>query len=1489
MTSSTFSHSAIPPVPPLPPSTSFPSPLASSSTLSSARPDPLSLPFTPPSTVSTSQTLPTSPTKLPRRARSGTMAVRRPPMGAMEQLTRRRLGPGVDQEEFGNVVGASTSSNSAPDSSASAQSEASFVEGGGERTPTADGMRTTHATEPLAADDHEQGRRAEEEYRDAIQALALRQLDRERSLSRASQPGVFGRRVKKWLVLVVPPDVLPHSPPPAPTSGFASGYGPSGRYSDGILLPLQPTLSAQVSLIAREFSLPSIAGICVYLCLPSDQSTPVPWATSPDSSRYSFSSAAERRGGQELTAATKPRLTDDTWSILWAGYLDDDGQAEGILGVGGLPIAGRLEFDIDPRRARWLPAWCALPAATPNTYPAIRPRSPAFEYPAGQRPRFGTSLSYARPFTPASSDAYTGEVRSVTESQEGDEDDDGPTAEDETVHYPAPRLHPPASPHMSTPRSGFHSPRRLSLLSQGSSIFRDPPSPGAMSDLRLPTPTSSRPPSRSRLVPHPRSDESPSEVKPTFSDDSGFAESVSFAIASRPGETDTPVKKTRSTGVSGSTFAFPRPEPRDFSVKSMSEVAGPRAPGGPAGGPAGEADTTMEWTVQLDHLREFSETSLMESVVVADAEGAGSSALGELLSLTQEEGADETVKVDHDLHFHSSIYPPAGLYSPSPVPRSASPRPAHANVAPLSPSTQLAPRGPSNLAAHPHLHLSDFIGPKSVPLVDISPRIAHDLSPTFPSQYPFLQIYPPVYPSLTLYPSIPPGTATSTPKACNNKPSALPISGRDPSVHAIPDPRSTIPSSPYRLPSPSPMERLTHSAEFGDFKAKQFGELEVDDEAEKARAREGTYERKSSPVGGDWKTIATGTRSSRDASELSPALEDEQEDDEAGDDYDEERSSFDDDSDSEDDNDEIYAAYQGTALSSIAEETESQGLTTHHGTPSSGSVFGIIEEGNIGDEKEHTIEHEERELSGGVAVEEQLARSTATVGSGEVADEEQLHVDAEAPASPFALLPLPDTDRRSSSQPNEESLQIPSVDFAPAPDMPMITYSSATASPSPSSHYSSPPTTERITSPLPSPTITPSSAISAARTPSEPIEEVTSEPVQAEAIDEYTFELDTTGTAHEDESGEIPYIASPGLQRALGLDDSPEIHPVSFPVDDSESDDSQSDDGSQYVVRGASGTGADFDGDQVVEMEDEECQTFDHLSPLPLPAVAPPPVLFSFSNANNLQEIADAMNTFVIEAQTQSIERRGKFTIALSGGELPELLAQALVADERVEWDKWDIFFTDESLVPLDHPDSTCKAYADHLFSKTPIPSSRIHVINAAELAGPGPVSTQVAESIAVDYEGQLLQAFPDLEGPGLAPGPPRFDMVLLGIGADGHTASLFPSHPALAETKWWVSPVLDAPTPTATASTVTAPRTSPRITLTYPVLSSARRLAFLCVGATKRAALANVLDVDVARDGDEKVPAGRIALAGHPVVVFADDEAVEGLGYPTTRFWDEG
>ncbi|KAM0749626.1 nagb/rpia/CoA transferase-like protein [Meredithblackwellia eburnea MCA 4105] len=245
------------------------------------------------------------------------------------------------------------------------------------------------------------------------------------------------------------------------------------------------------------------------------------------------------------------------------------------------------------------------------------------------------------------------------------------------------------------------------------------------------------------------------------------------------------------------------------------------------------------------------------------------------------------------------------------------------------------------------------------------------------------------------------------------------------------------------------------------------------------------------------------------------------------------------------------------------------------------------------------------------------------------------------------------------------------------------------------------------------------------------------------------------------------------------------------------------------------------------------------------------------------------LQLLLIEAQTQSIQRRGRFAVALAGGSLVKIIEEGLLHDDRVCWDKWEVFFTDERLVPLDSPDSTFKAYDDALFSKVPIPAWQIHSIKSLPDIDNRPVPVTAAEEIASDYETSLLASFP-----GLVPGPPRFDLILLGMGPDGHVASLFPGHQLLEEKDWWISYLTNSPkSPTA------------RITFTLPLLCAARRLAFVCTGASKADALANALDSTV--PVESKVPAGRVCLSGHPVVFFVDEDCRRDLEYPRSLFWD--
>jgi 6-phosphogluconolactonase len=181
------------------------------------------------------------------------------------------------------------------------------------------------------------------------------------------------------------------------------------------------------------------------------------------------------------------------------------------------------------------------------------------------------------------------------------------------------------------------------------------------------------------------------------------------------------------------------------------------------------------------------------------------------------------------------------------------------------------------------------------------------------------------------------------------------------------------------------------------------------------------------------------------------------------------------------------------------------------------------------------------------------------------------------------------------------------------------------------------------------------------------------------------------------------------------------------------------------------------------------------------------------------------------------------FTIALSGGSTPRglhtLLANEPTIRDGLPWQNWHFFWGDERHVPPDHPQSNYRMAYDTLLSIAPVPAENIHRVPAEE-----PDAAVAAEK----YE-QELRAFFELEAGQL----PRFDCILLGMGPDGHTASLFPATEALHETKRLV-----------TANWVEKFKAY-RITLTVPVLNRAGLVIFLVSGVEKAEALKEVLQGD--------------------------------------------
>ena len=206
----------------------------------------------------------------------------------------------------------------------------------------------------------------------------------------------------------------------------------------------------------------------------------------------------------------------------------------------------------------------------------------------------------------------------------------------------------------------------------------------------------------------------------------------------------------------------------------------------------------------------------------------------------------------------------------------------------------------------------------------------------------------------------------------------------------------------------------------------------------------------------------------------------------------------------------------------------------------------------------------------------------------------------------------------------------------------------------------------------------------------------------------------------------------------------------------------------------------------------------------------------------------------------------GPFAVCLSGGSTPrrfyQLLAEPPLRDvmpwQRIHW-----FWGDERFVPWDHPDSNYGMARQAMMAHVPVSTGNIHGIAFA--------GTPAEAAGAYQY---VLQSYYGAER--LDPARPLFDVVLLGMGPDGHTASLIPGEPVLDEQGRWVAEV-------------THGRPEPRITLTYPALDSSRSTAFVAAGGDKHAMMQRVVA------GERELPAARIRPVGE--LIWFIDEAAHG------------
>jgi 6-phosphogluconolactonase len=201
-------------------------------------------------------------------------------------------------------------------------------------------------------------------------------------------------------------------------------------------------------------------------------------------------------------------------------------------------------------------------------------------------------------------------------------------------------------------------------------------------------------------------------------------------------------------------------------------------------------------------------------------------------------------------------------------------------------------------------------------------------------------------------------------------------------------------------------------------------------------------------------------------------------------------------------------------------------------------------------------------------------------------------------------------------------------------------------------------------------------------------------------------------------------------------------------------------------------------------------------------------------------EVARAAARFFVDYAWQSIARDGRFILALSGGSTPRMLFELLASAEfrgQVDWAKVHVFWSDERAVPPTHPDSNYGMARRELLLRVPVPEANVHRMEAEK-----PNIGRAAH----EYE-EKLRKYLELDDRGF----PRFHLIFLGMGADGHTASLFPATRVTQQTSRWVS--------TPMVSKLNARR----MTLTLPVINAAQRVVFLVVGADKAATLQAVLD----------------------------------------------
>ncbi|OAV88591.1 hypothetical protein PTTG_01511 [Puccinia triticina 1-1 BBBD Race 1] len=1119
------------------------------------------------------------------------------------------------------------------------------------------------------------------------------------------------RPATRWTVIIIPPALLPHSPPPPHVSGFAHGYGASGRYSAGLLLPLQATLTLQLASIAREFSLPSTGGLSLHLSISAADQPPIPG----------------------------PRVTDESWSVLFGWAFEDSPPAcTGLQASTGLPIAGRLEFDIDLKKARWFDAWAAasqpsnrsstqiqhsLKLTSTNFIPGLPPR------PLTEQPVASSSTQGVRTLITS---ARRGSAKSSATDDSNKQLPNGhPENLDGQPRSPASIKSTQASP--SRYVSGSHDAGRTAIISpvtissaetyhrqqlerlveseelsaaeednwhiQQETMLRQATLEREQIELaeqledeqriiREEQQLSLQAHEQQRAMSTPQHDGSFSKpIDPT--EPSNHQRSIESASAENPPLT-TPSGASPSSGQqAGSPNTTPvRHHKPDRSITVITSSAHS----------ATESGMTSKVQSAQSRSSEINISNEIEVDIIQSTEVKDNSASGSTMARLPE--IQTTVALDNPAPQMEVIKSSESIEAET---RSADP-------------TSVGDQSSSALIESDQNVCMSSMAEASL----ITPSVAQFHNPSAQS-------------SETV-------TITATEELAAPTDSRISRSAQIETSMARSTSASVLENKPEaRLALPDPLSRSVSENTGASLPTRNLSpESRVSkDEAKSKHLSEPLRHPKSA-----------------EGSSFSPSL--------------------------------------GRSVNRFSGEQEliKRRLKTAQGD----------------EETQKMIDEMNRLVNEKAMAKEALIRSNPSIRS--VRDDE-----------PVPLPPVKETPKVAPPPPTRSKV----IQLAKS-------FGSSEQSPSNSAHSSPKGSTRTLES---SPTIPPL-----------PLPPPKSEP-------NLDFLAHSPVVQGFSSSHSTPHF---NARRSIDtqIEPLPAANPASKSTPSSVTSSPATRSKSLFKPRLSLGNNllsSIFGGQSSSQPVEPDPLVVDPLAP----------ILHCYETPDG---ISHDLSNYIVSAQDQALKRHQKFIVAISGGSLPKLMAAGLIDNPKIKWETWKVFFADERIVPLDHPDSNFANVMEALFDKVPIDRSQL--VSIMGLPPDDIDGDEMAPVVSSIYMAQVLE---ELDWSADGDQLPRFDLILLGMGPDGHVCSLFPSHKLLND-EAIISWCNDSPKPPAH-----------RITMTLPVLNAAHELAFVCAGPSKGPALADVLDLQPSATR----PASLVKLPHKPVVWFVDQAAAAKTQYPRT------